>query len=104
MRLNVAFCKTMRALLLIPVLFSLTNVVWAQESLKTRPMALADCVQQALEHNLALQIERINPRISSFNLSGSYAGWDPVFNISGTHSFSRSGGGIDPNTKLPSPS
>ena len=73
------------------------------ESPKTRAMALADCVQQALEHNLDLQIERYNPQISLFNLRGTYAGYDPSLSLSGVHNFSLSGGGLDRVTKLPSP-
>ena len=75
----------------------------AEDAAKTRAVSLQDCLQEALAHNLDLQIERITPQISLYNLRGSYAGWDPNFSISGAHNYSLSGGGLDPNTKLPSP-
>jgi outer membrane protein len=55
-------------------------------------MSLADCIQVALGHNLDLQIERINPQISLYNLNAAYSGYDVSFNAGGTHSFSDSGG------------
>src|SRR2546430_1223686 len=67
-------------------------------------VSLQDAIQRALEHDLALQGDRLSPLIARAQLSGAYAGWDPVAAASGAHSFSRSGGGIDPSTKLPLPS
>ena len=63
--------------------------------MQTRAMSLTDCVQEALLRNLDIQIERINPQISSSNLRGAYAGWDPIFNISGQHDYNLSGGGFN---------
>ena len=42
----------------------------AQESisLSQRPMSLNDCIQLALEKNLTLKVERINPEISQASL------------------------------------
>jgi outer membrane protein len=57
-----------------------------------RSMSLSDCIQVALGHNLDLQIQRINPQVSLYNLNAAYAGYDPTFNASGQHSFSDSGG------------
>ncbi len=54
-------------------------------------MSLEDCIQVALGHNLDLQIERINPQVSLYNLNAAYAGYDVSFNAGGTHSFSDSG-------------
>jgi outer membrane protein len=65
------------------------------ESSEPRAMSLQDCIQEALGHNLDVQIERYNPRISLFNLKGSYAGYDPAFSISGQHNYSLSGGGFN---------
>ena len=94
----------MRTISLVLVLSSMVTAALAQsDAPKTRAVALADCVQQALEHNLDLQIERYNPQIALFNLRGAYADFDPIFSISGAHNNSRSGGGIDPTTKLPLP-
>ena len=49
----------------------------------TRAMSLPDCIQEALEHNFDVQIERYNPQISLYNLHAAYGGYDPTFNISG---------------------
>jgi outer membrane protein TolC len=56
-----------------------------------RAMSLEDCIQEALQHNLDVQIERYAPQISLYNLRGAYAGYDPLFNISGQHSYDKSG-------------
>src|SRR5258706_5586148 len=54
-----------------------------------RAMSLADCLQEALKHNLDLQIERYNPQISLYSLHGAYAGYDPTFNLSGQHNYNQ---------------
>ena len=57
----------------------------------TRAMSLEDCLQEALQHNLDVQIERTAPQISLYNLRGAYGGYDPLFNISGQHNYNKSG-------------
>jgi outer membrane protein len=57
----------------------------------TRAMSLQDCVQEALQHNLDLQIQRYNPQISLYSLNANYGGYDPTFNFSGTHAYNDSG-------------
>jgi HAE1 family hydrophobic/amphiphilic exporter-1 len=56
-----------------------------------RSMSLQDCIQQALQHNLDLQIDRYNPQISRYNLNAAYGGYDPTFSISGRHNYDKSG-------------
>jgi outer membrane protein TolC len=56
-----------------------------------RAMSLQDCIAEALQHNLDLQIQRYNPQISLYNLKGTYGGYDPTFNFSGTHTYNDSG-------------
>jgi outer membrane protein len=56
-----------------------------------RAMSLADCIQEALAHNLDVQIQRYNPQLSLFNLYGAYSGYDPTFNFSGQHQYNNSG-------------
>jgi outer membrane protein len=63
----------------------------------TRAMSLTDCIQQALAHNLDVQIERINPQISLYDLDADYGGYDPTLNISGQHNHDESG---DENTPV----
>ena len=57
-----------------------------------RAMSLQDCIAEALQHNLDLQIQRFNPQISLYNLSGTYSRYDPTFSFSGTHNYNNSGG------------
>jgi outer membrane protein TolC len=52
-----------------------------------RSMSLQDCVQEALSHNFDVQVQRINPQISLYNLDAAYSGYDPTFSISGTHTY-----------------
>ena len=85
------------------VMASVVTEASAQESSKTHAVSLQDCIQQALEHNLDLKVERYDPQIASLNLRGAYADYDPSFSIAGSHNYSLSGGGIDPATHLPSP-
>lgn len=56
-----------------------------------RVMSLQDCIQQALEHNLELRIERYNPQLALFNLKAGYGAYDPVFGASGQHDHAKSG-------------
>ena len=60
-------------------------------------MSLEDCIQEALQHNLDVQIERTAPQLSLYNLRGAYGGYDPLFNISAQHSRDKSGAdGVPP--------
>ncbi len=56
-----------------------------------RAMSLEDCIQEALQHNLDIQVERYAPQISLYNLRGAYAAYDPLLNISGQHDRNVSG-------------
>jgi HAE1 family hydrophobic/amphiphilic exporter-1 len=61
-------------------------------------MSLADCIQEALSHNLDVQIERYNPQISLYNLRAAYGGYDPTLNLSGQHNYDKSGvDGLSPS-------
>jgi outer membrane protein len=57
----------------------------------TRAMSLDDCIQEALQHNLDLQIERTVPQISLYTLNSTYGGYDPTFSISGQHQYNDTG-------------
>ncbi len=58
----------------------------------TRKLTLDDCIQAALEHNLEIQIQRLNPEIMRYSVSLAYAGYDPNFSVSGTHPFNTTAG------------
>jgi hypothetical protein len=55
-----------------------------------RSLSLEECYKMALEHNLDVQIQRLNPEIAKYNISHAYAGYDPTLNMSGTHNFNLS--------------
>jgi hypothetical protein len=57
----------------------------------TRAMSLEDCIQEALQHNLDVQIERYRPQIQLYNLRGAYGGYDPLLNLSGQHNYNDTG-------------
>ena len=61
----------------------------ARRNASAREMSLEDCIQEALQHNLDVQIQRYNPQISLYNLRAAYGGYDPTFNFSGQHSLQR---------------
>ena len=44
-----------------------------------RPLTENECVRLALEHNLRIQIKRIDPNIDRYTLAASYGVYDPVF-------------------------
>jgi len=60
-----------------------------------KPITLPNAIQMALEHNLSVAIERFNPRLAGFTLSGSYGAYDPVLSFSAGHAFNTSPGGVD---------
>ncbi len=65
------------------------------EAPQARPLSLEDCIKIAIEHNLDVQIRRTDPQIAQFTLSGTYAGYDPLFRLSGSHDYNLAPGGFD---------
>ena len=63
-----------------------------------RTLSLTDCITAALQHNFDVRVERYEPQISRYNLDLAYAGYDPVFSLSGTHNHSLSGGVFTTNS------
>ncbi len=57
----------------------------AMDNSTMHAMSLEDCIQEALKHNLDVQISRYDPQIQLFNLRGTYGGYDPTFDITGQH-------------------
>ena len=53
-----------------------------------RRMALQDCIAEALQHNLDVEIQRYNPEINLFNLRAAYGGYDPTVKFSANHQYS----------------
>lgn len=66
-----------------------------QQARLERVLSLEDCIKIALEHNLDVQIARLDPEVSGFQLRAAYGGYDPSFSLSGTHSYQLAPGGLD---------
>lgn len=64
-----------------------------------RAVSLDECLKLALEHNLDLQIERMNPAMRSLDLWGAYSAYDPSFSAQYNHSYRLSPGGFNPQTQ-----
>jgi outer membrane protein TolC len=84
----------MKSLIIIAGLFLTAWPSFAQTNAPpvVRDMSLQDCIAEAMQHNLDMQIQRYNPEISLYNLNANYGGYDPIFNFSGTHNYNDSGG------------
>ena len=78
-----------------------TNTTVGATNTNTRAMSLQDCIQEALQHNLDVQIQRYNPQISLYNLRAAYGGYDPTFNASGQHNYDVSGSVFQNGFELP---
>jgi outer membrane protein TolC len=76
------------------ILGSLSLTAHAETEQK-RPLSLQDCIRIALQHNFDIQINRLDPDLAGFALSGSYGSYDPSFNFGGAHSYNLSPGGLD---------
>jgi outer membrane protein len=67
----------------------------------TRAMSLADCIQEAMQHNLDMQVQRYNPEFSLYQLNAEYGGYDPTFSFSGTHNYNDSGATFQNGQHIP---
>lgn len=91
----------MRCFGMLLVLAGAAATVTARADIATnRNLSLDDCVQISLQHNLDVQIHRLNPDLSRLSLRAAYGAYDPVFSISGEHDFNQSAGGIDPEGRI----
>jgi len=92
---------------ILSALFAVVSATFAQAGTNTpagRSMSLQDCVQEALAHNFDVQVQRINPQISLYNLNAAYEGYDPTFSASGTHNYSVSPSSFNPYSTNVTPS
>ena len=71
-----SFRLTVRIFGCVLIAFSALHSPAAESS--TRSLSLSDCFQQALQHNLDLQIERHESAIRGTDLSGAWGAYDPV--------------------------
>ncbi|HEX5221502.1 MAG TPA: TolC family protein [Verrucomicrobiae bacterium] len=82
------------------ILAAFTPAAQAQQRVTTRPLALEECIQIALEHNLDIQISRLDPQLAGFSLAGSYASYDPIFNASAWHDYSLTAASRDDQNRV----
>ena len=59
-----------------------------------RPMSLTDCIQQAVEQNFDVQVQRENTHVAFYNLQAAYEGYDPTLAVSGQHAYNVQPGGL----------
>jgi outer membrane protein TolC len=53
----------------------------------SRMLSLEDCIKLAIEHNLGIQIARLNPDLATFDLRATYGSYEPALSLGGTHSY-----------------
>lgn len=95
---DIAFAQADKTMRLLTVLLMFAGLVagWAQTNQAlVRKLSLADCLELAIKHNLNVQIQRLDPQIARYTLSGTYGDYDPTFNVSGEHTYGLSPGGVD---------
>lgn len=61
-------------------------------TLSVRAMSLSECLTEAIQHNFDVQVEHYEPQLKLYDLHLAYAGYDPVFNLSGSHTHTDQGG------------
>src|SRR5262245_45925148 len=91
------------AALVLGLILTATTLTAQMERVHTRPLSLEECIRIALEHNLDIQITRLDPQLAGFTLSGSYGSYDPTLRFAARHTYELSPGGLDPNSLLPFP-
>lgn len=86
----------MRFIALLSVALACPLILSAQTNdVQIRPLSLDECIYIALQHNLEVQIRRLDPEVAQYSLKASYGAYDPVLNMAGEHNFSSSPGGRD---------
>jgi outer membrane protein len=89
-------CKQFVPALIVTLSCAGNGVLRAGETNSTPVrLSLQDCVGLALKHNLDIKIARCDVEVSRDNVSGAYGAYEPVLDVSGSHSFSASPGGVD---------
>ena len=83
----------------------LKNIIWmvlatccwvaAENASEQRPLAMQECIQMALQHNLDLQIERLSPQMAKYYLKSSYGMYDPDLKFTARRDIENVPGGVD---------
>jgi len=74
-------------------------------NLTTRSLTLRECIDLALEHSLAIQIQRYGPEVAKYTLKAAYGAYDPTLSLSASRTFVDQPPTFDPKklnqTKVP---
>ena len=84
--------------LALTLLLATSAAVVRAESGPVRVLSLDDCIKIALEHNLDIQIEQLNPELAGFSLRANYGSYEPALTLSGSHANQESTGGTKSET------
>ncbi len=88
----------------LPVAQAQTNTARRRRALNEgrtlKVVTVEDCIQQALQQNLDIQISRYNPLLDLYALNGDYSAYDPAFSFNATHSLNVSPGRYNPSVGL----
>jgi outer membrane protein len=82
------------------ILAALTLTANAQQRITNRQLSLEECTRIALEHNLGIQVARLDPQLAQFALSASYANYDPTLSLGARHDYSATAGGRNDQQEL----
>jgi hypothetical protein len=74
----------------------LTLAIQAHAQGEVRALSLQECFETALENNLTVQIEQVNPELSLYDLRISQGAYDPSFFFSYRQQHRQEPGRFDP--------
>ncbi len=77
------------------IILAASSVTAQAERVNNRLLSLEESIRIALEHNLDIQIGRLDPQLAGFTLSGSYGSYDPTLRFNATHRYNLDPGGLD---------
>src|SRR6188508_246775 len=82
------------AAFVLGLILAATTSTARTERVHNRTLSLEECTRIALEHNLGIQISKLDPQLAQFALSGSYANYDPRLSFGARHSYNLSPSGF----------
>ena len=88
----------MRLLALALTIILATLATARADGERTRVLSLDDCIKLALEHNLDIQVARLNPDLDMFSLRAAYGSYEPALSLSGSRAYQDSTGGTQSET------
>jgi len=74
---------------------TITNALPSMTNEMEQSITLDQVLQATLLHNYDIAIQRLNPEIAAYDVNIGYAAYDPTFNASITHSYSKTAGGFN---------